>query len=673
MLAITFVVVVLMLMGLARLLDVRACIAASLVYCAVAARAGCARSLSDDLGIALSWLRGRLADGYGVLFVVAALMAAQAILRGLRCPPLAWDSLVYHMFLPARWIQIGGVEPFAAAGGMDCARAFPFNLELLVAWVCLPWHGDVFANLVNVPILLLTGAAAYAICRELDVRPRLAIWAPVFFCFSPPMWSLVTTQYVDPLVAATMLTGTLFVLRYVRTNAWRDVLLAAVAFGLAVGTKQTAVPTAVFVFVCLSFVVVFNVRTRRAKRVLLAAFLLAFVLGGYQYIRNWIELDNPAYPWPVRIAGHEVFGPSPLIAKDQHVNPAGTRTHDWAQVVLMLSPKPLCWGLKYALIAPLALLALVGRSNRPYSSRLLATIGVVTLLFFFVADSTGSAGMRRRWPETSMRMFAMQVGVMACAATYVLSRASWPRWIVPAIPTLLLLLDWLAGGYSQPLHPVELFAIGGASVACLYALSSKRITAVVQRCMRRPVVSVLALLMGVAAFAAGAQQLVARRDAARHFHYANSVDYHDFVRDLVPAWKACDEPDHPHVIAYAGERDSHGDTGFVAAVSRWFWYPLLGSQWQNRAVYASIYEERDIPSGPYRAAMVEGWDERIWLRNLARLRVDRVLLVVGEEPEGEWLAGRVDVFRLIEEGEKFRLYAVDRANIARAITAMDTP
>lgn len=664
MVAIAFVVVTLIVLGLAGFLNSLSAAAVSLGFCVITARVRCDVAFSHDCATVVSWLRARLRDGYCVLFVIALLMAAQAVMRGLRCPPLSWDSLVYHMFLPARWIQLGGLEPFAAAGGMDCARAFPCHFELLVAWVCLPFGSDLFANVINLPIILTAGLAAYAICREFNVRPRLAIWPVVFFGFSPTIWALATTQYVDALVAATLMIGTLFVLRYVRTNALRDVLFSAASFGLAVGTKHTALPTSLFVLGCLAVVVLFNLRGRRSKRVLLTAFMLAFVLGGYQYVRNWVELDNPAYPWPVKIAGHEVFDASPLVVKDQGEQPVGTRSHDWAQIVLLFSSQPLCWGPKYALLLPLAILALVGRHRRAFAMRLLTIIGLLTLLIFFAGDSAGSASMRRRWPETSMRMFAAQIGLLACAATYVLNRLSWPRWIVAVPPTLLLLLDWQGGGYSHPLHAFEMVAIGLFATACLLGVGSESFAGALLRHLRKPFIVAAVMLIAVTAAAVGAQRLSLKRDAARYHHYAHSVDYHEFPRDLVDAWQACDEPERPHVIAYAGERDSHDDTGLVVAVSRWFWYPLLGSRWQNLAVYASLYEERDIPSKRYRAAMADGYDEHIWLWNLARLNVDRVLLVVGEEPEGQWLADRPDVFHVVKETDKFRLYAVDRGALA---------
>ena len=626
-------------------------------------------SLTDEVRRVCDWLRLRLQEGYGLLFCIAAVPVVQALTRGLRSPPLSWDSLEYHAFFPARWVQLGSLAPFAAPGGMDTCRAHPINGELLVAWVMLPFHGDLFVNLVSIPAMLLAAVALYAMARRLGAGPAVALWAPVVFCFSPPMWSLVTTQYSDILGVETTISGLLFLLRYI--SAWRrcDLFLAAAGFGLCAGTKHGGLLAAVL---CCGSLVIVKIACRRVRprnlALLGSAMLVAAATGGYQYIRNWIELGNPVYPAGISLGGLVLFEGSPHHAEIFRQFPsAGMRMADWNHFTGLFRPTQFSWGVPYLIMLPAAVLAAIRPGKQRAEKWLLTAVWVATIILFYAPDSGFAAHIRRIWPASSQRLLGPAMAIAVCLAVCTLGRLSWPTHLVGAIPTLTVLASIWCGRFPQPLSVGEAAVLVAAVVASGWLLSSEAPRRILAQATIKPAIAGVAVLAAVLLATAGTTLLEVRREAARYFHYGHSIDYHDFPREYVSAWRACDEADLPHIVAMTRNRTGTDKLSLISTATRWFLYPLLGSHLQNRVVYASIHELRDLPTRPYFGDPPQGGDERIWLQNLQRLKVDRLLVGAQTEPEEDWVAARPDVFVKISQGEGFGLYRVKSEAITSAL------
>jgi len=566
-------------------------------------------------------------------------------------------------------VQLGGLTPFAAPGGMDTYRAYPINSELLVAWAILPFYTDLAVNLINLPIMLLGGVALYELARELNAPPRLALWAPAVFCLAPPLWSLITTQYADLLLASTLIAGLLFFVRHLRTRAPADLLFAAAGFGLAVGTRYSA-----FFMAMVCWLVVLASHPSKKPRGLRSlywpgvALLLAMLLGGYQYVRNWIELGNPVYPMGISIGGMEVFRQSPHFDEVFRRYPlAGRRDADWAQFKGLFSAGPFSWGPVFVGAWIMALWTAVRPSRGRPGKWLLTFLWVAAVALFYASDAGLAAHVRRLWPEASQRLLAPVMAITVCLAVSVQCLRSLPRAIVAIVPTMTVLAAYRCGDYPQPLSFNETALVIGAAAVVCWLVSGRTFERTIMAFARRPLLIVFVAALMLFPVSKGAAQLQTRRDAARYYHYAHSTDCHDFPREFVPAWQNCDEPDNPHVVAITRNRTGTAKLSLMSTGTRWFFYPLLGSRFQNSVAYASIHELSDVPSPPYYSGLSEDGDEAIWLKNLARLRVDRLL--VGEEarPEEGWIAKRPGVFALLNEGTGWRLYRVDPTALTSAI------
>src|SRR5580765_1805605 len=156
-------------------------------------------------------------------------------------PLTLYDSLSYHLVFPARWLQDHAISivptPFS-----DPGQAYqPSNGELFFLWLMLPFHGDLFARIGQVPFLLLAGTALYAIARRSGVAPAHAAYAPLFLFLARPVVEQAVGADVDLVCAAMFLTSLYLGIAAIDSDRNRDWAMWGVSVGLYLGTKYLAV------------------------------------------------------------------------------------------------------------------------------------------------------------------------------------------------------------------------------------------------------------------------------------------------------------------------------------------------------------------------------------------------------------------------------------------------
>src|SRR4030095_16578762 len=105
-----------------------------------------------------------------VAFCVAIL--AVVISFGLSHSPLtAYDSLSYHLFFAARWLQEHRLSIIATPFSDEAQSYAPANGELFFLWLMAPLHSDQLAPLRQVPVYGPLGVALYALARRTGARP----------------------------------------------------------------------------------------------------------------------------------------------------------------------------------------------------------------------------------------------------------------------------------------------------------------------------------------------------------------------------------------------------------------------------------------------------------------------------------------------------------------------
>lgn len=233
--------------------------------------------LAKDLGRA-----GRPTGGLGALTVgilVLGLLCAWA-------PPTYYDSLVYHLALPLRYLQEGrvGFVPF------NHYSHFPQNMEMIFGWF-LAMGSDVSAHLFVLGCAALTGLLLWAVGSRSGRR-----WDLVLFLTAPCVVLLSTETYVEaPLALVTFLT-VLGVERGVRSGDRRWFWGAGLAAGFAAGIKYTAILTPLV----LTPMILFYPRTSWRERAVRLAVFGGTALGVFLpwLVKNYVFTGgNPVFPF----------------------------------------------------------------------------------------------------------------------------------------------------------------------------------------------------------------------------------------------------------------------------------------------------------------------------------------------------------------------------------------
>ena len=226
------------------------------------------------------------------------------------------DVLAFHLPGVIRFIQTGTMWQTTQYLVGQAQGNYPQFGDLLLLAVVLPWHSIAFIRYVDPLLLALAAVSTYGISREIGVpaRPRPAtsvLVACALISIRPALGTALVDDLTDPAFLATFCAGVLFGLRHWRTRRRSELVLAGLAFGIALGTKWyglAEIPALIVVWVTAG-----ALAGRGRRRVLLDAGILVGVIalvGGIWMLRNLILTGNPVFDYPVRVLGLTVF-PAP--------------------------------------------------------------------------------------------------------------------------------------------------------------------------------------------------------------------------------------------------------------------------------------------------------------------------------------------------------------------------
>lgn len=258
------------------------------------------------------------------VFIIVSAIRAIFLIWAL--PPFIWDSLTYHLTNVAQWIQDQRISVFST----PIDRIYtPANYEVFAAWFAVFIHHDVIIEASGLPAYILAGLSVYAIGRSLDVPPWASWIATLGYLSTPALTFAVTGTKNDPLIAGLYLMSLALVIhistKSPRSRLFGPVFVLVLALLLAVGTKAYIVHllpgllVAGFLFSYRTGDAWFWFRVPRlffseiqkrdkAFTVIVVLFLLCgLLLGSYWYIRNWILMGNPFYPYSVDVGGTRVL------------------------------------------------------------------------------------------------------------------------------------------------------------------------------------------------------------------------------------------------------------------------------------------------------------------------------------------------------------------------------
>ena len=233
---------------------------------------------------------------------LAALLLALLLLALLPLvftPETGKDALIYHLAVPKHYLMHGGF--YFVPGNVFAGYPLLAEMHYLLA---LFLKNDILAQGMHLTLLGATLLGiGLLICRSSrkGAFPALSMLA---FASIPSVFTVAHAAYNDLFVAFFTLAALYAFLRWSQEPVLAWIVLSGILVGAAVSCKYTALllpPLGVLG-------ILWRLRkSHRGLRLLFAAlfaFLMAtFVTGAPFYLKNWITLGNPFYPF-----FHEFFG-----------------------------------------------------------------------------------------------------------------------------------------------------------------------------------------------------------------------------------------------------------------------------------------------------------------------------------------------------------------------------
>ena len=517
------------------------------------------------------------------------------------------DTLWYHLPVAARFVQEGWITHVHFLDNGSVTAFYPASSELLHGLGMMLVGSDALSPIINLGWLALALLAAWCLGRPFGVAPLTLIAAAVVLGTPELVSDEPAGAYNDVVVIALVVATLALLANTARTEARGmsppTVGVAALAAGLAVGVKYTAIVPILALTVCLIAV------TPRGHRLRVGGLWLLVVslAGGLWYVRNLVVVGNPVPQVQFGLGPLQLHGP-PVAGFRSTPADHLFEAHIWRDVFLpgfhdAFGPAwiPL---LLLAAVGTLAALIAPRRSANWPSSRIVRTVALVGLATFI-----GYLFTPQPQPGRLPSLFVYNVRFVAPAvvlglALVPIALASAQRWRVYAVLTawgaMLVATQfavgiWTHGPFTSP-EPNSYFG---------------------------PESFTAGAVAGVAAFFLGAAVLMVRRAPPRlpaSFHFATAA-----------ALVAVVAAGFPLERSYLSNRYSHpADLGAAAGappeIARWadhlhhariatanliLQYPLYGNDLSNHVQAVGIRGRHGafpLPQGcaQWRAAVNRG-------------------------------------------------------------------
>lgn len=227
------------------------------------------------------------------MVLLSSVGLAQTVQMSVITLPYDWDTLAYHLPLVDSWLQTGSIL------NQRCAFWYvPGNNEILALWFGGMFSGDYWAQLHNVPVVVLLVSSLIAVSREL----RLARFWQITVIFAAmsctPVLRQLSSAGNDVAVASLFLTATLFCIRLCgkRHSVAATLFLLSVTVGLLAGVKYYALGYAAAIVLVVAIYCFYKFNIGFAFQATFSMLAGCMLYGGPWYFRNWVLTGSPLFP-----------------------------------------------------------------------------------------------------------------------------------------------------------------------------------------------------------------------------------------------------------------------------------------------------------------------------------------------------------------------------------------
>ncbi|MBI4398234.1 MAG: hypothetical protein HY586_03835 [Candidatus Omnitrophica bacterium] len=240
-----------------------------------------------------------------ILFGVLSLLISGLIAYA---PAHSTDELSYHLALPKLFLMAGRIEYLP----WHVNSLFPLWTEMLYA-LGLFWQGETLARLMHVWIGFWGAACVFLLTRELldDAKqntPRgIPVLAAVLFLITPGIANQMSFAMNDVSHAVAVLFSFLAFLIFRREKTVANAVVLGMCLGIVLSIKYLGIIT----YGLTGVLILFEFSGADKKKIGLWVtwiVLGALAIAGGWYLRNWLAVGNPFYPYFQSILGGSGIG-----------------------------------------------------------------------------------------------------------------------------------------------------------------------------------------------------------------------------------------------------------------------------------------------------------------------------------------------------------------------------
>ncbi len=295
--------------------------------------------MPPPLGRSLKLLLGAGASFYLLLWLLAYIL-----------PDAENDGLWYHNPTLHFWALKGYVHwikvdtcPFWNELIDYSWNGYAKGVELINFTILRATGINRFLNAVNLPFLPLGVLGIVCLAALFGTRTSWAVGAGLLFLVVPNNICHAVNAYIGSAVASSyiaLFAAAALVIRRLqgRKIPWRYLPALGCALGLGLGSKGTAVVLLPLLILALGGSALLISRKEnwllRIAIFLSLAVIIAGLVGGFWYIRNYIHKGSPLNPIGLRLGGHQIF---PGVKIPFQFPPPNTpRNRSWPQITRVL-------------------------------------------------------------------------------------------------------------------------------------------------------------------------------------------------------------------------------------------------------------------------------------------------------------------------------------------------
>ncbi|MFA6518498.1 MAG: hypothetical protein WCV93_02475 [Candidatus Shapirobacteria bacterium] len=229
-------------------------------------------------------------------------------------PPHAWDELAYHLPEVSRIVDDSKLK-LPLVGGLFYGN-LPASMEVLYAFgLALQGTSLMHALHYTVFVSLVVFVVAF-VKRRYGLRSGLFSGISLFFLVE--LIDNAVSGYIDAAAVSTEVIGLFMMLWWVEKKENKFLILTGGLWGLSLSIKYSAIYTIpIYVLILGTYYLLKNKEClRQIIQKAILAIMAALAMGGFWYVKNFVQLGNPIYPY---FFGHKGLPDSEMYLIDRAV------------------------------------------------------------------------------------------------------------------------------------------------------------------------------------------------------------------------------------------------------------------------------------------------------------------------------------------------------------------